>query len=91
MTYICITSIPSGNAPWHVRHAWLGLKVPLARTHSESQPRGDAGFYVVNADQALSVLRRSSLKAANWWHRNMPPVQNNEFLFAQRNCQLIRE
>jgi hypothetical protein len=96
MNYIRIISIPNGKAPRFVRRAWLGLELPFI-TPADATPIPTTaarliqsnGGYIVKATEALTVLYRSSPKAANWWRRNLPPSPNNEFVFERENCELI--
>lgn len=82
---IRIVKPPPGDAPQHVRTAWVGLVLPLAA--GEIGPRREVptllGFgylrrvfgvprwyYVVSADAALNVLERAAPAAAAWWRVN---------------------
>jgi len=96
MQFIRIISIPKGNAPLSIRRQWLGLKLPLAtasnpRSDKEDERQNEGEEYVVNADQALSVLYKSSPKTANLLRRNLPPVPNNQIVFAKNICELISD
>ena len=52
MSSIRITSVPPGEAPLEIRQAWVGLVLPLYRTHARtyftsgvlSRPRGTLGI-----------------------------------------------
>lgn len=98
MQYIRIISVPKGNAPLSIRKQWLGLKLPLdggldtksAQKNIKRRHRLKDGF-VVNAAQALTVLNKSSPMAGNWWRRNLPPVPDNQLVFAKEDCKLINE
>ena len=94
-----IIDMPEGEAPDHIRRAWIGLELPLAR--GERGPRrqqahgvltgedGPAEGYVVDAGEALSVLESSNPQAAQWWRVHAPHVtaRGYQFIFSAEVCE----
>jgi hypothetical protein len=84
---IRIIEVPPGEAPEHIRRAWVGLVLPLAAGESgrrqEDRATGPFGrlrqwlegrrwHYVVPADAALNILGQAAPEAAAWWRANAP-------------------
>jgi hypothetical protein len=84
---IRIVEVPPGEAPEHIRRAWVGLVLPLAAGESgrrqEARATGPFGrlrqwlegrrwHYVVPADAALNILKQAAPEAAAWWRANAP-------------------
>ena len=75
---IRITGTPPGEAPEHVRAAWVGLELPLLpgqtgpRTVEQvevlsMQKTGAEAGYMVDGKQAVALLAEHSPDAAAWW------------------------
>src|SRR5262249_20262524 len=96
---VSIIDKPEGEAPDHIRRAWIGLELPLAR--GERGPRrrhahgvlsgeeGPAEGYIVDAGEALSVLESSNPQAADWWRVHAPHVaaRGYQFIFSAEVCE----
>ena len=78
---IRITGTPPGEAPEHVRSAWIGLELPLfpgetgPRTTEQvevlsMQQTGAMSGYVVDGRKAVELLAARSPDAADWWRQN---------------------
>src|SRR5436305_1532001 len=76
-----IVEVPPGDAPKHIRRAWVGLVLPLAAgetgAREEAPAAGALGRlrqrlagrqarYVVPAEAALAILARAAPEAAAW-------------------------
>jgi hypothetical protein len=78
---IRITGTPPGEAPEHVRSAWIGLELPLSpgetglRTTEQVEvlslrKTGAMSGYVVDGNKAVELLAARSPEAAEWWRQN---------------------
>ena len=90
MSKIRITSVPTGEAPKHVRQAWVGVEIPLhANQDFRCFERGvlggkadsaNVGGYRVSPKAAIAALTAAGkTDAAEWWRR-----------WAQENAYLLK-
>jgi hypothetical protein len=99
---VCITAPPPGEAPEHIRAAWVGLELPLAR--GGKQPRTMAALgaisdraagvqtgYVVDGRAAVERLAAHNPQAADWWREHAPEVlaPGYQFLFPTEVCHRL--
>ena len=80
---IKIIATPPGEAPEWVRKEWIGVIIPVPPEFPFGTERGvvsgkkvtanHGGYQVLTAD-ALEALEKKSLKAAEWWKKQMSPV-----------------
>jgi hypothetical protein len=96
---IRITNTPPGEAPEHVRQAWIGLEIPIAGNYLA--PQSAVGFgvltgspqphvgYVVDAHTAVELLAAQSTEAADWWRTNVPNLipPGQHFMFDVECCE----
>jgi hypothetical protein len=100
---IRIIDIPPGEAPQHVRAAWVGLELPLFP--GETGPRsmeqvevlslaktGAESGFVVDGKQALVLLAEHSPAAAAWWRDNCAAFfeANGCLIFPTEVCERIK-
>jgi hypothetical protein len=99
---IRIKSTPPGEAPNHVRRAWVGLVLPVP-PHLSGQRRANTfgvlsgpGFgrqqsigYIVESSVAVKVLADSVPEAADWWRANAATIiePGRYFMFAPECCE----
>ena len=87
-----IVGAPPGEAPDHVRRAWIGLELPLApgqrgpcRVPTEgvvTGQRDDAmDGYLILGSEAVRLLATHDAEAALWWRTHAPHVLSNGYLF----------
>ncbi len=85
MHHVRIVHTPPGDAPEHIRRAWVGLELPLIRGESQpSAPKtvavlsGEAQEtmtgYLVHGGAAIRRLAAGSPEAAEWWREQAPHV-----------------
>jgi hypothetical protein len=100
-----ILSPPPGQAPPHIRAAWVGCVLPLYTTSDDpkvpqktkgrrsSRDEGDPPGFVVHAVDAIAVLDRHNAEAAQWWRQNMPHVikPGQLFVYPGTVCELVDE
>lgn len=98
---IRITSVPPGEAPNHVRAAWVGLELPLAAAQDQGRELAALGViswtpgsvrgYAVEGRVALKHLQARAPEAAAWWRENVPHVLQRgfQFVFPAANCQKL--
>jgi hypothetical protein len=99
---IVILRTPAGEAPEHIRRAWIGLELPLAPGESGPQrvdtvavlsggPTGSKQGYLVAGPAALQALEARSPEAAAWWRQNVPQVAEAgyRFVFPADCCKKV--
>lgn len=78
MQFVKIRSTPAGEAPDHIRQAWVGLVLPVVQSIDRSsvsfgvisaEPMCMEGFEVP-AQVALRILELEDPEAADWWVNN---------------------
>lgn len=97
-----VVAIPAGEAPEHVRAAWVGLVLPLVggqRGPSRqttfgvlSNDRvGQRAGYAVNGRVAVELLASQDPDAAAWWRRHAPHVLEHgyELVFPAEVCEQV--
>jgi hypothetical protein len=97
---IRIIRVPEGEAPEHVRRAWVGLVLPCHRYLGPAGPErgvltqesssGRVGFSVPQA-AALKVLASVRPEAAAWWKENGFPLEppDDLFGFAEDEAEIV--
>lgn len=98
---IRITRIPSGEAPFEIRKAWLGLILPCdpylgypdngieqGVLSGKKASRNRRGFSVPQ-DEALEILSLHNPAAATWWRENGFPTQEGYFGFGEGEAEII--
>src|SRR5262245_17149701 len=76
--WIRIIATPPGEAPEHIRAAWVGLALPLASEETEpatfategvvtGKSEGHTAGYQVLIVEAIRILEREKPQAADWW------------------------
>ncbi len=91
---VTVSKIPAGGAPEEIRAAWLGLTLPcfamagmLSGHEQRDAVTGEArerGRFcvIVPQGEALEILAKSNLKAAQWWRdRGYPLSITSNFTF----------
>ena len=81
---IRIIDTPPGEAPQHIREAWIGCVLPVIAVPGEPRARSvcrgvltgkrteDRDRYLVPAPDAIAVLARRDRDAAQWWRESVP-------------------
>jgi hypothetical protein len=102
---IRVLSPPPGEAPAHIRAAWVGCVLPLHATTDDPkvgrQTKGvlsrrnedcPSGF-VVRVVDALRALEGHDAEAARWWHENTPHLikPGELFVYPAEACALVEE
>ncbi len=98
---IKIIRIPAGDAPLHVRQAWVGLILPchpfvglpdkgldrsvLSRKRVE---RNKSGFSVSQV-LAIAILENCKPRAAKWWKDHNYPKSGECFGFAEHEAEIV--
>ncbi len=96
---ITVTVLPAGEAPEHVRRAWIGLTLPcypisgyaggdtgvLSGVQLE---KNRSGFYVPQT-AAIRILEKSRPMAAQWWRENGYPKRGENFQFGEREAKIV--
>src|SRR5262249_42778826 len=102
---IRVLSPPPGEAPPHIRAAWVGCVLPLHTTTDDPkvsrQAKGvlsgrnedDPSGFVVQVVDAVRELECHNVEAARWWHDHAPHlVQPGElFVYPEEACALVEE
>ncbi len=99
---IYIVRIPYGEAPEHVRQAWVGLELPVVADQKRPTMLEAAGVrtgreqesvfgYAVEGKAAIQLLEGQDPAAAAWWRENVPEVVTSEFRFgfAAGDCRRV--
>lgn len=99
---IRIVAIPPGDAPEHVRQAWVGLELPLRNGATAPAPEIVVGAlsgkvadfepgYVVDGILAIHRLAAHSPEAAAWWRENAPLVlkPGYDLFFPSEACERV--
>ena len=83
--HIRIKSTPPGEAPEHVRQAWVGLVLPVP---GRMRRRGG---YLIAADKAVEILSQQAPEAAEWWRQNKARsvARGAYFVFADEACEVV--
>jgi hypothetical protein len=98
MFHIMIVKIPRGEAPEHIRRAWLGLVLPcIGKSTSESAQGVLTGktvnygkkFYYVPHTPALSALEQVDPQAAEWWKAHGYPMPDTVFTFCEDEVKVL--
>jgi hypothetical protein len=82
---LLIKSTPPGEAPEHIRRAWVGLTLPLAPAEIKPRTLETVGVisnrdpemtmgYAVDGRKAVQFLASHEPEAAAWWRNNAPHV-----------------
>ena len=85
VTYLRIIRTPPGEAPEHIRQAWVGAKLPLRRWEKEPDRHLTVGAvskrgpemamgYGVDGRAAVKALASHAPDAAAWWRKHAPHV-----------------
>jgi hypothetical protein len=99
---LLIKRTPPGEAPEHIRRAWVGLTLPLARAEikpgalttvgvlSNQDPEMTMG-YAVDGRKAVRYLASHEPEAAAWWRNNAPHVlaQGYRLFFPREVCVVL--
>jgi hypothetical protein len=101
---IQIIGAPPGEAPASVREAWIGCILPLLPGVSGPEPNAARGVtsglakepslsFKVRALDALAILEKKNIEAANWWKEHTPQLLQPGKLLAFRAevCKLLPE
>jgi hypothetical protein len=99
-TRIRIIAPPPGEAPEHIRAAWVGLELPLMGGATGPRTLSAAGVlsgkgtvcvlgYVVSGKAAVELLAAHAPDAAAWWRTNAPHVLHDGYplIFPADVCQ----
>jgi hypothetical protein len=100
---IRIIDVPPGEAPQSIREQWVGLVLPLALGLSDSWETEATGVvsakaldepvngYMVNIEDAMTVLARKSPEAVSWWREHFPQLFRDAggLVFDENVCELI--
>jgi hypothetical protein len=99
---IRIHSTPPGEAPEHVRSAWIGLELPLIPGETGPRPVeqvevlsmqkiGATMGYLVDGKRAIELLAARSTEAAAWWKENCAAFleANGCFVFPPEVCERV--
>jgi hypothetical protein len=97
-----ITATPPGEAPDHVRQAWIGLEVPLAPGEKgprmvegngvlSGAPAAIAYGYFLDGATAVNLLAAHAPEAAAWWRANAPHVLQSgaRLVFPAEGCERL--
>jgi len=92
---IKIIAVPDGEAPLHVREAWVGCVIPIATDYNdyglgvltnEPTEKRIKGFVVLASDALNALLERNQTRAHTWWTQNY----SSYFLgFEEKDCELL--
>lgn len=102
-TYIQIVNVPEGEAPEHIRAAWVGMILPsepiVGYSDQDSRERGaltgainvhNRYRYAVPQQEALALLERKQPDAVRWWKENGFPKGGDgitHFSFSEQEVQ----
>jgi hypothetical protein len=99
---LLIKRTPPGEAPEHIRRAWVGLTLPLARAEMEPRALRTVGVlshqdsemtvgYAVDGRKAVRFLASHEPEAAAWWRENAPHVlaQGYRLFFPSEVCVVV--
>lgn len=100
--YLKIHSTPSGEAPEHIRNAWVGICIPYPEFSRIKGPyevdlagvltgasRGKKKVFPISAQDAIDVLAQTQPEAALWWKRS--GNYYGDFLFDADSCELVEK
>lgn len=95
---IRIIKTPDGEAPEHIREAWIGCELPcmpvagyysITGILTKTSKKAQYGFCVPQ-DDALQVLARSGATLAfEWWQRYDHPRANKYFIFLFEEAEIL--
>jgi hypothetical protein len=102
---IRIVSPPPGEAPPHIREAWVGCVLPLfASTDDPRVKKQGKGVlsrrntephqgFAVRVVDAIAALESHNAEAAQWWRDNTPDIirPGQLFVFAGEACELVED
>jgi hypothetical protein len=99
---IRIVAAPPGEAPDHIRRAWIGLELPVANGQIGPCPQPAQGVlsgqdeapcsgYAVDGRQAVALLAAQAPEAAAWWREEAPNVTMHgyQLVFPADVCEQI--
>jgi hypothetical protein len=99
---IRIVATPPGDAPDHIRRAWIGLELPVANgqigpCHQPAlgilsgRDEGPCSGYAVDGRQAVGLLTAKAPEAAAWWREHAPHVtiHGYQLVFPADVCEQI--
>jgi hypothetical protein len=101
MPKIRIIDIPPGQAPEHIRRAWVGLEMEttgqapgnvILRGVIDGKPDSNppnAGGYCVKTAEALRVLNVAHPDKAAWWQAALGRFPPSTLVFKREVCLLI--
>lgn len=84
--WICIFATPPGEAPQHIRDAWVGCVLPVFVEPGDprsrvackgvltGKPSEERDRYLVRSLDAFAALERRNPDAARWWPENVPDL-----------------
>lgn len=98
MSCIEIIKVPAGEAPLHIRQAWVGLQLPLTEQEESGSVIGaeggaadpaNADGYDVSIGSAIHSLQIAKKhKAATYW-ANKPFPRGSKLRFGKEFCRYI--
>jgi hypothetical protein len=99
---IRIVAMPPGDAPEHIRRAWVGLELPLANGQSgpsrqpaqgilSGQDEGPCSGYAVDGREGVALLAAKAPEAAAWWRQQAPHVTTHgyQLVFPADVCEQV--
>ena len=99
---IRIVAMPPGDAPEHIRRAWVGLELPLANGQSgptrqpvqgilSAQDEGPVSGYAVDGREGVALLTAKAPEAAAWWRQQAPHVTMHgyQLVFPADVCEQV--
>ena len=93
-----ITSVPTGQAPLHIREKWIGVEIPFIELKTPQGPVCgvvDGGLvkvgnsFIVDQVAALTALREKSPEAADWWADVGYPIPGAQFTFNAECAEVV--
>lgn len=104
MAFIRIIATPSGEAPEHIRSAWVGVVLPVSDVteqqlaYRELVERGvlggtpddhNHGGYHVETAGAIAILKVSNREAGEWWEKCVNPRFMPYLIFGKQYCEVV--
>ena len=95
-----IIKTPYGEAPEHIRRAWLGIVLPCVEKHLTNSVTGvltgrpyylNQVVYYVRQAAACDVLAKNQPVAAQWWKDNGFPKPGRMFTFREEEVLVLQE
>jgi hypothetical protein len=94
-----IVAVPPGEAPQHIRRAWVGLELPVTQGQPgqgvvgvlSQRPGGSCDGYAVDGVEAVRLLAAEKPDAAAWWRHHAPHVLTSgyQLVFPADVCQRL--